>query len=178
MPSLLLHAQDPCWSPQGLTTLIKPLHDLGLVSISSGERQNSVYWAGENFLSLVMFLGCSPQVQLDPRSAADDQAVCSVHFHVYPEVTFLSAAKRPAARCKQCRTPVTDERQAGVETIFTCEQCGEVAQAIDLDWRRAAGFGRCFIEIAGIYPQEAVPSDKLLNALASCSGDSWQYFFV
>ena len=125
-----------------------------------------------------MFLGCSPQVQLDPRLAADGQTVCSVHFHGYPEVTFLSAAKRPAARCRRCRAPVKDELHAGVETRFTCEQCGEVSAAIDLDWRQAAGFGRCFVEIAGIYPQEAVPSDKLMNALASCSGGSWQYFFV
>jgi hypothetical protein len=178
VPSLLLHARDPYWSPDKFTALIQPLHDLGLISTPCGEGQNSTYRAGENFPGLVMFLGCSPQVLLDPQSAADGQPVCSVHFRIYPEVTFLSAAKRPAARCRQCRTPVKDEQHTGLTMRFTCEQCGEVSEANDLDWRQAAGFGCCFVEIAGIYPQEAVPSDKLLDSLASCSGGSWQHFFV
>jgi len=173
-----LHAEDPHWSPDDLTALITPLHELGLISTSPGEGQNGTYRAGESFLALVMFLGCSPQVQLDPRSAADGQPVCSIHFHACPEVMFVSAAKKPAARCRHCRTQVRDERQTTMGMKFTCEQCGEVSEAIDLDWRQSAGFGRCFVEIAGIYPQEAVPSDKLLNALASCSGGGWHYFFV
>jgi hypothetical protein len=178
VPSLLLHEQDPGWSPGELASLIRSLHDLGLISTPCGDGKNNVYRAGESFLGLVMFLGCSPQVQLEPGSGTDDQAVCSIRFHDYPEVKFLSAAKRAAARCRKCRTPVTDGWQPDLDTGLTCEHCGEVSKVTDLDWRQAAGFGRCFVEITGIYPHEAVPSDKLLAALADSSGGSWKYFFA
>jgi hypothetical protein len=171
---LLLHEQDACWAPDELNTLVSLLDDLGLISTPCGNG----YLAGENFLGLIMFLGCSPNVQLDPESATDDQAVCLVRFHQYHETRFLSAAKRPAARCRKCRTPVPEGWLPNLDSEYSCRQCGEVCGVTELDWRQAAGFGRCFVEITGIYPQEAIPSDKLLNALAGRSGGHWKHFFT
>lgn len=178
MPSLLLHASDPHWSPDELTVLVQSLRDLGLISAAWGREDTGVYRVGAHFLKLIMFLGCSPQVQLDPGSATDGQKACSIRFHVYPEMHFLAAVNSPAPRCRQCRTPVSIEQQPEPAERFTCVQCGEVSEALDLDWRQAAGFGRCFVEVAGVYPHEAVPSDKLLNALAGFSGTSWTYCYI
>ncbi len=158
--------------------LVQSLRDLGLISAACGGEDGGVYRAGEHFLELIMFLGCSPQVQLDPDSATGGQNACSIRFHVYPEIHFLAAAKSPAPRCRQCRAAVSIEQQPEPVERFTCAQCGKVSEAVDLDWRRAAGFGRYFVEVAGVYPHEAVPSDKLMNALAGFAGSSWAYFYA
>ncbi len=157
--------------------LVQSLRDLGLISSACGGG-DGVYRAGEDFLSLIMFLGCSPQVQLDPESATDGHNACSIRFHVYPDIHFLAAAKSPAPRCRQCRSAVSIEQHPEPVERLTCAQCGKVSEAVDLDWRQAAGFGRCFVEVAGVYPHEAVPADKLMNALAGLSGTRWAYFYA
>ncbi len=177
MPSLLLHTSNPQWLPVELAELIQVLRRLGLVSTFCAEDQDSACWAGESFLSLIMFLGCSPQVQLDPHTAMAGQDACAIRFLTYPKVTFLSAAKRPVARCQHCRTPLNGSDDLKPGSSGVCAQCHVKLDAIELDWRQAAGFGRCFIEISGIYPHEAVPSDKLLNTLAKFSGNNWVYFY-
>jgi hypothetical protein len=48
-----------------------------------------------------------------------------------------------------------------------------------MNWRQLAGFGRFFIEVWGIFPHEAVPTEKLLKQLASHTpGVSWSFFYA
>lgn len=56
--------------------------------------------------------------------------------------------------------------------------CGHVVAAPRARWRHTAGFGRLFVEIPGIYPHEAVPADRLLDALAAATGVRWDYFYT
>jgi hypothetical protein len=64
------------------------------------------------------------------------------------------------------------------DSHYRCRSCGEQHRLTDLDWRQGAGYGRFFIDINAIYPQEAVPSDKLLLALRDYSGRDWKYFYI
>lgn len=177
MPSLFLHADDPLWQPADPDSLAATLRDLGLIGPSAASDHVAGFQAGEQFLKLVMFLGCSPQVVLDPELAEQGQTVCQIRLLTYREVTLLTGKSKPAVRCTKCRAAVDLSRAGSFEARYKCQQCGNESRASDLDWRQSAGFGRCFVEVSGIYPQEAVPSDKLLNALHAYSNRNWRYFY-
>lgn len=177
MPSLFLHAGDPLWVPGDLDDLLRALDELGLIAAGPATGENC-YAAGSRFLRLVTFLGCSPQVTLDPDQAGDGQAACFLRPHLYPEVRFISGAQPARVRCPRCRSPFAETGAAIHDTLFTCGDCGETLPVSAFDWRQSAGFGRCFLEIGGIYPHEAVPSDKLLDRLQAFSGSDWRHFYA
>jgi len=178
MPSLLLHADDPLWQAADPDSLAGALHQLGLIGSFTASEHVAEFLAGEEFLRLVMFLGCSPQVVLDPVLAQQGQAVCLIRLLSYREVTLLTAKSMPAVRCTKCRAAVDRSSAGSFEARYRCQQCGNECRVSDLDWRQSAGFGRCFIEVNGIHPHEAVPSDKLLNALHAYSHCNWKYFYT
>ena len=178
MPALLLHASDPLWHPTDLNEFIDLLHDLGLIGSRTPSDQFAEFVAGEKFLDLVMFLGCSPQIVLDPETAQPGQTVCRVRMLSYKRVMFISAKASPTARCPRCRAAIDLPRVAGYRAPYQCENCGNAYRLTDLDWRQSAGFGRCFVAIDGIYPQEALPTDKLLNGLCAYSRRDWKHFYI
>ena len=178
MPSLLLHADDPLWQAADPDSLASTLHHLGLIGPFRASEHVAEFQAGEQFLRLVMFLGCSPQVVLDTEFAEQGQAVCHIRLLSYREVTLLTGKSMPAVRCAKCRAAVDLSSAGSFAARYRCQQCGNESRVSDLDWRQGAGFGRCFIEVDGIYPHEAVPSDKLLNALRAYSHCDWKYFYI
>jgi hypothetical protein len=177
MPSLLLHADDACLVPDDQSALVHLLTDLGLTGDTWEDEREYGFWPGQQFLSLVMFLGCSPLVGFDPHQAGEGQPVCRLLMHSYSDVKFLSTTPCPAGRCPHCRTGLKVAQDAPHDGVYTCPGCGRSAVVSDLDWRQGAGFGRFFIEIRGIYPHEAVPTDKLLDTLRDSSGTNWRYFY-
>ena len=177
MPSLLLHADDACFVPDDRLAFAHLLTELGLTGDACEGECEYGFWPGKQFLSLVMFLGCSPHVALDPHEAGADQSVCRLLMHLYTDVKFLSARPRPAERCLHCRTRVKIAEGVPHDSVYNCTHCGRSSVVSDLDWRQGAGFGRFFIEISGIYPHEAVPADKLLDTLRDNSGTQWRYFY-
>lgn len=178
MPSLLLHADDPRWHPADPQSLVAILLELRLIRPSTASEPVAEFRAGEQFLRLVMFLGCSPHVLLDAETAAQGQVVCHIRLRSYGDVTLLAAKAKPSARCANCRAAADLSSTAAFENGYRCRQCGSESRVSDLDWRQCAGFGRCFVEVSGIHPHEAVPSDKLLNALRAYSQCNWKYFYM
>ncbi len=45
------------------------------------------------------------------------------------------------------------------------------------NWRRQAGFGRCWIDVHGVHEGEAVPTDTFLALLENLSGVVWDYAY-
>jgi hypothetical protein len=46
------------------------------------------------------------------------------------------------------------------------------------DFRQSAGCGRLFILVENIFPQEAIPSTTLLEAMKrATNGEAWYYFY-
>lgn len=175
MPSLLLHPRDPSWVPDDQDDFDSLLHRLGL---SGDPRAPGEFQAGPRFLNLIMFLGCSPRVALEPAANADPDSVCCVRRHRYPQVSFLAAAKRPPVRCPACRAPAGEVDTRTCDRAVRCAACGQETRLAELDWRQAAGFGRFFVELTAIHPHEAVPSDKLLDSLHEHAGIPWRYFYI
>jgi hypothetical protein len=49
---------------------------------------------------------------------------------------------------------------------------------VTYDFRQSAGCGRFFLLLENIFPQEAIPSPALLDALKrACQGEPWHYFY-
>ncbi|HHJ15655.1 MAG TPA: hypothetical protein ENJ80_03060 [Gammaproteobacteria bacterium] len=177
MPSLFLHAVDLLWCPSEPGGFVSTLRDVGLLGAAVPSAGEYEFLAGDQFLQRIMFLGCAPQVRLNPDEPGEGQALCFVRLRLYDETTFLSDEPFPAVRCPGCRAPAEVSAHSQSDALHGCAQCGKETALAQLDWRRGAGYARCFIEVCGIYPHEAVPSDRLLAGLADMSGGDWVYFY-
>ena len=178
MPSLFLCPNDLLWQPPDVDAFACRMRDLGLAGSLWPSGSAHEYLAGEEFLKLVMFLGCSPQVVLDPATAVDGQAVCAVRLVEFGEPVLLASHPLPAARCRKCRAPVSLPASVEPDALYSCKHCGNQSSLGRLDWRQGAGYGRFFLELSAIYPHEAVPSDKLLLELQAISCCKWAYFYA
>ena len=163
---LVLHPLDPEWTVASLTGLRQALENLGLLGEA---RQPGEFLTGAEYLSLVTYLGCSPQISLGEAEAAT-----RVYLREPDAAPRLNAgANINPPRCNACRQtiPLAD---AGLQ-LQTCPHCG---QPLELDWRRSAALGRVFIEISSVYESEAVPSEALLGRLRKATGMVWDYCYI
>jgi hypothetical protein len=180
---LVLHPVDPTYAPESLTVIVDALREVRLLGDPYPRGRDEAYLVGEDFLELVVFLGCSPTVQLEP---VDDGRFCHVRVSepaVRPR--FYSGAATPSPRCPACRARIESWREAVAAWEADpdgggqpCPACGEATPVPQLRWRHGAGFGRVFVEIPGVHPHEAVPADRLLDALEAATGVRWHYFYT
>jgi hypothetical protein len=181
---LILHAGDPGHAPPDSAQLARALQDLGLVE-GPVPGQAHAWYAGDRFLSLVIFLGCSPRVAFQP--ATDEQAeeggYCHVRYRTEGDDPVFRAAPGPLRpRCPACRKPFTPDpglfREGADGTARQqCPSCGQTHGAMELDWRQGAGCGRWFLEIWSVHPHEAVPADDLITALERTAATPVRYFY-
>ena len=178
---LVLCPDNPHWAPPDNPGLKQFLQSIQLIGEPyQGETQ---FYTGEKFLELVAFLGCSPDIKLEPGDK--NQSFCRIHVQTgAEEVEFHCGEHTHAPRCTQCRSPVnnwqneiTTWRENGAGFLWTCESCKHQAAPWQYNWRKSAGFGKCFIEINDIFPKEAIPQQHLLDTLNSHYGVGWNYFF-
>lgn len=182
---LILHAADPAHRPPDVRAMTATLADIGLVD-SPLPGLAAAWYAGDAFLSHVIFLGCSPQVDFRPR---DPEQAAAGHFcHVryqWQEAgpVFRSSAGRLQPRCPGCRGQLEQWQElvrdwpSDREATVCCAGCGRSLQSSELDWRQCAGFGRWFLEIWNIYPHEAVPTEGLITRLEQVADTPVRYFY-
>ncbi|HEY9150552.1 MAG TPA: hypothetical protein VIQ75_07080 [Gammaproteobacteria bacterium] len=182
---LILHAGDPAHRPPDVHALAATLADIGLIATPLPGLPDAWY-AGDAFLSHVIFLGCSPQVEFEP---GDPQQAAAGHFcHVRYQrqdagPVFRSSAGRLQPRCPGCRGRLEQWQElvrdwpSDREATVPCAGCGRTLQAPELDWRQCAGFGRWFLEIWNIHPHEAVPTEALITRLEQVAGTPVRYFY-
>ncbi len=172
---LVLHPVVADYVPASVAQLHNALSQRGFLGNSFSHDGVDAYLAGEDFLKHIIFLGCSPSVALTPE---DGDNFCYIRIsgpHQTPQFVQGDNALQP--RCPACRQSVRSWQQHPYTDNFQCTECGHITQMAALDWRRQAGFGRLFIEIAGIFPQEAVPADQLLSVLEKATSVQWTYFY-
>jgi hypothetical protein len=150
------------------------------------------YPTGDNFLQLVSFLGCSPRIELDPPAdratllaASAGGKFCHLFLRCTASLAFRTDPQCPPPRCPDCRQPAADWQSAigaweknPAHSGWTCAACGFTGQITALSFRKAAGFGRTFVEIRGIYPSEAVPAEALLTVLQRLTNGPWKTIYL
>lgn len=180
---LVLLPADPDWKPpadQPLKALLGPVQ---LVGPQTGDTS---YLVGERFLEQVAFMGCAPDIRLEPGQ--DNEPFCHIRLISSRSIEFHHGSQTHTPRCKECGSPVTDwknqiaawndiNNDTSQNHRWTCHNCGHAALPWEYNWRRSAGFGHCFIEITNIFPREAIPQPSLLDSLKKVTGVDWHYFY-
>ncbi len=186
---LVLHPKNADYAPESSGIIRKMLHDSGFIGEScrlpdSGSRQQG-FLAGEQFLQLLTFMGCSPNINLAPQYEGDRDYCHIVLSPIYAQVRFRSHARDVFARCPECGRRDTDWpaliEQWQMNTVrnkYVCPHCDKSMSLYDLRWRQLAGFGRVFIEVFSIFPQEGIPTGHLMSALENACTQPWRYFFT
>ncbi len=187
---LLLHPADPCAVPQDPSALRATLRALGMLGAPFSYQGREHYLPGKDFLDLVTFVGCSPVVALAPPRSGQDPCAAAEEFchlclvHPSPAPLCLVGPNATTPRCRRCRH-LQDLWQARrfawcahpLQPQGVCAGCGQALVPADLDWRQSAGCASYFLEIWGIYPAEAVPSDRLIGTLEGSTSSPWRYFY-
>ena len=190
---MLLHPADPQCPSIATDVLAERLQAIGLIAAPVRLGSETIYPAGEYFLQLITFLGCSPAIEIELptdidslESGSRDGRFCHVtlsdggeHLH------FRAGLAPPEPRCPHCRKPDPhwpehlhtwqEDRQ---RLHWSCALCDYSGQLTDLNFRKSAGFARMFIEIRGIYPAEAIPGEALLASLQALSGCQWKILYI
>ena len=137
------------------------------------------YFAGEQFLQLITFMGCSPHIRFEPEDELD-RGFCYITLTTCdtPQIRISEHARPP--RCCTCNKPVGKRWQTAVTQgqLITCPHCHQQQTPEQLGWRNDAGMGRFFIEIHNIFPGEAQPVPALLQQLSGIDTSPWRYFYL
>ena len=181
IPSLLLCPADPSWIPpdgRPLHAVLQRLQFIGQALDHAGH-----YLAGDKFLDMIAFMGCSPDIRLEPAKDADPFCFIELEQHT-PAVAFRHGEHTHTPRCPLCRTPMDDWKtrikqwpDTGTGDLWQCDACGNQAPPWEYNWRKTASFGKCFIAVRNIFPREAIPQPVFLDTLHSYYGVEWHYFY-
>lgn len=137
------------------------------------------YLPGDRFLSLLTFLGCSPNINLQP---VENENHCYISLlDNSPETQFLGCTSTAKAKCPDCKKRISNWKTDDwniTGTLCHCDKCHTQNPYAELNWKHECGFARGGFEISHIYPHEAVPTDQLLNALEKSSGYKWNYTYA
>jgi len=148
--------------------------------LTANEFRNNAYYAGNNFISLVSFLGCSPNIQLTPE---DGENFCFVEFSdTYPHSQLLGYCLSVKPKCPYCKAKIENWKDTAeyqlASSLYLCRKCNTVMPLSDLKWRQEGGYGHISISITNIHPHEAVPAEKILHVLKDASNFEWDYFYA
>lgn len=187
---LVLHPQDAAYAPESREIIREILHKTGFIAglcrlpDNRSTPAEQGFLAGEQFLQLLTFMGCAPKINLAPQHEADRDYCHIVLSPVYAQVHFRSHERDVFARCPECGR--RDENwHVLLEcwqtdrslTKYICPHCHKSMSLYDLRWRQLAGFGRFFIDVFSIFPQEGIPTSHLMSELENVCAQSWTYFF-
>ncbi|MCP4041994.1 MAG: hypothetical protein GY731_08560 [Gammaproteobacteria bacterium] len=189
---LILHPADPEQIPADIPVLLNTLKGIRFIGADFQVNGEVRHFAGEDFLNLITFLGCSPSVAFDPPQGGDgivtrEQMTTFCHIGISgisKEIIFTAGDNATTPRCPHCRYPVDDWqniiatwRADRAAYRWSCPRCARDIAAPEFNCRQTAGFGRFFVDVWGIYPSEAVPTERLLRTLEETTGGKWRFFY-
>jgi hypothetical protein len=182
---LYLCPKDFHSAPQTLPELIEALQHAGFIGDTIEVNGATHYQPGDEFLTLITFLGCSPVISLGEPGKTGDE-FCHIALEgPYDKPHFAAGDNLKIPRCPGCGhrfetwQPLIEQWQDHPEeTRFDCPECSRTLSAPELRWRKCAGFGRFFIKVWGIFESEAVPNPNLMSVLKKRTGCDWLHFYV
>ena len=172
--SLVISPTNPNWIPDNPEALINALQKAGLAGEFLKKDENS-FLVGEKFLDHISFMGCSPNIKLENEN--NDGKFTFIRITTTETITALTGKHSFAPHCPHCKKSEKNWRELLKDNQLICSHCQTNSNAWQYNWRKSAGFGKCFIEITDIYPKEAVPQPSLLDSLEKSFQVPWGYFF-
>ncbi len=159
---LYLYPDDPNYqiNPENIHSLLQKLAFTG--DLLSSNR----YATGDNFVSLLTFMGCSPNIELEPQ---EDKPHCYIEIESNKQSQFTSGKNTKYPRCPHCKEALNNPN---------CSNCNQPINLAKLNWRKSAFVASSWIAIGNIYELEAVPNDQLLNTLKSETGVNWKHAYI
>ncbi len=137
------------------------------------------YLLGDKFLSLITFLGCSPNINLVPVAGEQHCYISFITPTEHAECLGFTQTVNP--KCPACTKRIanwkTSNWQGAGETCI-CDKCQSHHLYAELNWRQECGFARGGFEVHHIYPHEAIPTDQLLDLLGQFSDFKWNYCYT
>ncbi|MDH5485437.1 MAG: hypothetical protein OEY43_09415 [Gammaproteobacteria bacterium] len=178
LPRLVLYPGCNSDTKIDVERIKKSLLDIGL--IESHINEGMAYLPGKNFLQLLTFLGCSPNINLHPD---EGENYCHIYFgELSKDPLCLGHTSSAKPKCPQCKTVIQDWKKNSLwqdgTSLIQCEKCGAENTLNKLKWRREAGYGIFSIMIYNIHPHEAVPAEQLLLQLEKVTAASWDYCYA
>lgn len=175
-PRLIFHPKDPL-QLIAASDLQQGMLALDFIAEQLPEQGDNCFSAGEHFIDLLSFLGCSPVINL---SAADGDKFCYIELIERPAAELIYGSQPFHPRCSQCRQPIPDwERQLQTATCIRCNSCGNEMRLEQVNWKHSAGYASQFMLVHNIYLHEAIPGERLLMSLAQLgNGTEWDYFYT
>lgn len=167
------NTDQPIDNEQLIQALIK------LEFIESKTVFNGQYLAGEKFLSLLTFLGCSPNINLLPLENESHCYITLITPSAGTQLLGYTNTARP--KCPNCTKRINNWQTADwtqANKQCTCDKCQTITDYAKLNWKHECGFARGGFEVSYIYPHEAVPTEQLLNGLKLLSNFEWTYCYA
>ena len=119
---LIICPTAPYDAPEQATDIKQALIDIGLLA---NEFEDNSYYAGTDFITLIMFLGCSPNIQLSP---GDGNAFIYIRFSdISANSQQLGHGNSVAPGCPVCKSRLKDWKKTRnwqlADSKITCQQC-------------------------------------------------------
>jgi hypothetical protein len=147
-------------------------------------KQETDWLAGDNFLKLIAFMGCSPYIEFEPPASGEENFCFVRLLGPFDERQFIYGKNVRPPQCPHCfgKTDKSknfpQQTKNNPEQNWTCPSCDKDNHLADLNWRKQAGAASLFIVINSIFPSEAIPGNELLNALKNSTDCEWKYFYL
>lgn len=137
--------------------------------------ENNRYSTGSSFVSLLTFMGCSPNIELEPQ---ENKPFCYIEINTADKPIFISGKNAKKAACLHCKKPLSLQLLKIPENQMSCPNCNQAIDIGKLNWRKSAFIASSWICIGNIYELEAVPNDQLLKALENETGVRWKHAYI
>lgn len=151
--------------------LIKRLQEMQFTGTEIGEN---LFATGNEFVSLLTFMGCSPNIELEPK---DDIPFCYIEIENHDTNQLKAGKNLKPANCPNCNSAIKTFIQ-NKDLQFECPECSSKYDFQNLNWRKSAFIAKCWITIGNIYESEAIPSDQLLSALQKETNQLWKAAYI
>ena len=132
------------------------------------------YATGSKFVSLLTFMGCSPNIELEPQ---EKTPFCYIELITEENMKFFAGINIKAASCPECKAKITTIDKPS-DAFLYCDYCKKALKKSRLNWRKTAFIAQYCIAVGNIYESEAIPNDQLLSALETVSQPKWKYAYI
>jgi hypothetical protein len=163
------------------SALITALQTIEFISEPLKSNHADRYKVGEEFLSLICFMGCSPNIEIEPQK---DSPFCYIEIgQERGKHSFIAGSNVKKANCPQCKKTqpkLAKNLLSHPDKIFqqVCDSCGKMIDLTKINWRKSAFIATTWVLLGNIYEAEALPDEKLLSALQHVSGCDWKYAYI